>query len=239
MTLLQRVEKFSDTYPRLQRVLVGMLCLSIVSIVSFKVFASEDSLVQHRAVLGTEEAGALSIQETIQKIGVLMDLPTNEEPIVAVIQDPDALIADQAFYTGAEKGDKVVVYPKSKKAILYSERLEKILNAGPIYFPEKSETTGASLKIELEIRNGTATAGLANTTRDQLLKEDLNHFLTIFKTAPATNRYTKTLIVDLSKGAVPTESLDVLAKRVDGTITTTLPEGEADSEAQVLMILGK
>ncbi len=239
MTLLQRVEKFSDTYPRLQRVLVGMLCLSIVSAVTYNVFASEDMLLEQRTALGTEEAGTLSIQETIQKIGVLMDLPVDEEPIVAVIQDPEALIADQAFYLGAEKGDKVVVYPRSKKAILYSERLEKILNAGPIYFPEKTQADTISQTITLEIRNGTATPGLANSLRDQLIQEDLNHFLQISKTASATKTYTKTLVVDLSNGAVPTESIQVLAERVNGTITKVLPEGEADSEAQILMIIGQ
>ncbi len=58
-------------------------------------------------------------------------LPKDETPTVATVSDPESL-KDQVFFAQAQKGDKVLIYAKSKKAILYSVTLNKIIEIAPL-----------------------------------------------------------------------------------------------------------
>jgi myo-inositol-hexaphosphate 3-phosphohydrolase len=81
---------------------------------------------------------AVAQQETtdlMAKVGKLLVLPEGETPTVATVSDPEAL-KDQAFFTKATKGDKVLIYTTAKKAILYSVTLNKILEVAPLNIGE-------------------------------------------------------------------------------------------------------
>lgn len=60
------------------------------------------------------------------KIGRSMELPQGEEPILAVVSDKSKL-KGQDFFDHAKNGDRVLIYPKAKKAILYRPAEEKII----------------------------------------------------------------------------------------------------------------
>lgn len=70
-------------------------------------------------------------KEAVDKIGKLMVLPDDELPDLATITDPSKL-SNHPFFSKAETGDKVLIYTAAKKAILYSERLNKIVDVSPI-----------------------------------------------------------------------------------------------------------
>jgi hypothetical protein len=70
------------------------------------------------------------LQATVKQVSRLMVLPTDEQPTLATVSDPDKL-RDQAFFAKAQKGDKVLLYSKSGKAILYSVKQDKILEVSP------------------------------------------------------------------------------------------------------------
>lgn len=70
-------------------------------------------------------------KDLIEKIGKLVELPTDEEPTVATVVDPDKL-KDQAFFTQAKKDDKILLYTKAKKAFLYNPASNKIIDIAPI-----------------------------------------------------------------------------------------------------------
>lgn len=57
-------------------------------------------------------------------------LPEDEEPTLATVSDPEKL-TEQPFFKNAEKGDKVLLYARSKKAILYSVKKDQILEVAP------------------------------------------------------------------------------------------------------------
>lgn len=81
------------------------------------------------------------------KLGTLMELPSDEEPTVATVLDKEKL-TDQAFFAKAENGDKVVIYTKASKAILYRQSANKIIEVAPISItqPEtESEQSSAPL----------------------------------------------------------------------------------------------
>ena len=74
------------------------------------------------------------VKELVVKVGKLIILPTGEEPVVATINDAEALIKEQIFYKGAKNGDVVLVYQKNAKAFIYSPEKNIIINVGPVVF---------------------------------------------------------------------------------------------------------
>lgn len=78
------------------------------------------------------------VANTIIAVGKLMVLPVGEEPSVASVTDPDKL-RDQAFFANAKVGDKVLIYQKSGKAILYSPTLNKIIEVSPVNIGGQTE----------------------------------------------------------------------------------------------------
>ncbi|EKD80522.1 MAG: hypothetical protein ACD_40C00069G0001 [uncultured bacterium] len=71
------------------------------------------------------------VESIVAKLGELIMLPEGEEPSVATVLDRDKL-ADQPFFAQAENGDKVVIYTKAQKAILYRVEAHKIIEVAPI-----------------------------------------------------------------------------------------------------------
>jgi hypothetical protein len=68
--------------------------------------------------------------QLMEKVGSLMILP-NEEPIIASINEAEALRKEQPFYNGVENGDQLIVFPKAQKAVIYSPSKNVIVNSGP------------------------------------------------------------------------------------------------------------
>lgn len=67
----------------------------------------------------------------LAKVGKLYQLPADEEPTLAEVNDK-AKVQSQPFFKNVENGDHVLVYPKSRIAILYRESQDKIINVGPV-----------------------------------------------------------------------------------------------------------
>ena len=81
------------------------------------------------------------VKAITDKLGQLIELPSDEEPSVATVLDKEKLM-DQAFFAKSENGDKVVIYTKASKAILYRESINKIIEVAPITItqPETSSS---------------------------------------------------------------------------------------------------
>jgi hypothetical protein len=77
--------------------------------------------------------------ELLSELKKIIDLPLDEEPNIVTILDMEKL-KDQPFFAKAKVGDKVVIYVKSKKAILYDPSNKKILEIGPLLISSPSAT---------------------------------------------------------------------------------------------------
>lgn len=76
----------------------------------------------------------VTIDETkaiVAKVGRFLTLPAKEQPTLATVLDKEKL-KDQAFFKDAQNGDKILIYTEAKKAIIYRESEDKIINVGPI-----------------------------------------------------------------------------------------------------------
>jgi hypothetical protein len=79
------------------------------------------------------------VKAITDKLGMLIELPEGEEPSVATVLDKEKLM-DQAFFAKSENGDKVVIYTKASKAILYRESTNKIIEVAPITITQPETT---------------------------------------------------------------------------------------------------
>jgi len=78
------------------------------------------------------------IAALILKVGELIILPEGESPTVATVTNPE-LLRNQPFFANAKNGDKVLIYTRARKAILYNPASNKIVEVAPINF----ETAGS------------------------------------------------------------------------------------------------
>ena len=70
-------------------------------------------------------------QNIINAVGNLITLPTDETPTIATVTDLSQLQGLPLFQNAA-LGDKVLIYTKSKKAILYRPSENKIIDIAPL-----------------------------------------------------------------------------------------------------------
>ena len=84
-----------------------------------------------------------NIQSVIDKVNKLIELP-EETPTVANVTDA-ARLKNQPFFAKAKNGDTVLIFPKAKKAIIYREAINKIIEVGAINIETPSVTPGPSV----------------------------------------------------------------------------------------------
>lgn len=70
-------------------------------------------------------------KQLLASISKLIVLPEDETPTIATVSDPEAL-KGQPFFARAKTGDKVLIYAKAKKAILYSPTENRIIEVAPV-----------------------------------------------------------------------------------------------------------
>ena len=186
-------------------------------------------------------ASQLNQQQTealLEKVGKLMVLPSEKNPVVATINDVETLASTQDFYAPANNGDKLIIFQTSRKAVIYDEDDNKIVNVGPIFFSDDAAavpTTQAD-RLTIELRNGSANSGAATSIRDRLMA---NYSFNVTKLGKAANtNYTGYTLVDTTNGAKP-DLIQALQKELGAQVTTTAPEGEAAPRAEILVIIGQ
>lgn len=92
------------------------------------------AITKYPDVLGLSKGQAQAQAEVdllITDVGKLLALPSDEKPTVATITDVEKL-KEQVFFKNAMNNDKVLIYTKAKKAILYRPSENKIVEVGAV-----------------------------------------------------------------------------------------------------------
>jgi hypothetical protein len=205
----------------------------ILTLLTFLVFALTGACVflyyQYQTMknqLNNNEA-----KQLLKEVGKLMMLPENEIPTVATVTDIKKL-KNQPFFAKAVNGDKVMIFNNAKLAILYSPKMKKIINVGPLNIVSPAPK---STQAKIIIWNGTDTSGLGGTVEKQLQKEFPG--ITITKLGDAKEKYSKTIIIILNPQAK--NAAENLAEFFSASISE-LPAGEIKPvSGDILVILGK
>lgn len=197
----------------------------------------------------TKADQAAEINALVKELGKVMDLPAEETPTLATVTDKEKL-ASQPFFQRADNNDKVLIYVKAGKAILYRPATHKIIDVSTVNIsneqqaaatPESSATDTAaqaptvSGRPTLAMYNGAKTLGLTYKVEDQIKASFEN--IDMAKKQPASKTdYTKTVVVDVS-GKYSSVANDV-AQKLSAEVKT-LPDGETKPDADILVIVGE
>lgn len=207
-----------------------------------------------------QELNEQEIKNLLNKVSEHILLPEGEEPTIATIVDAEKLSQEQAFYSGVQDGDKVLIYMNAQKAIIYREGDDKLINVGPIYTNQNANAEGEVVEdaegeiteemeeesdevieqseepLTIEIRNGSRTAGVAGTMRSKL--SEYEEFEVIDIGDAKVKNYEDLYIIDLSEGNKEAQ-LSLISTELGADPIKEIPAGEEESEAEILIIIGE
>jgi len=212
-----------------------------------------------RAKENSRASNQKETQELVTAVGKLMELPKEEEPTLATVTDKDK-VKDQSFFKEAQNGDKVLIYIKSEKAILYRPDSNKIINVSSVYKEKPASdqiTSGNEPKVNGEntapeseappndaepqktfriaLYNGTGTTGLT-VKAEERLKEAIESIDVVKRENAQKKDYEKSLVADISGDCG--DQAQAVARLFSAEVGE-LPNGEEVPDADIVVILGK
>lgn len=170
---------------------------------------------------GQQKAAEQAATELKQKVAKLTLLP-GETPTVATVQDISKL-KDQPFFKDAKNGDKILIFTATKKAIVYRESENLIINSGPIAVTSDSSTKKVAI---LKSNNSTAD------TRTALAK--LNG-ISISSETKTAKSYNESQVYDASGNNG--ELAKQIAEAIGGKVVTSAPDGETIPTGSDLVVI--
>jgi hypothetical protein len=194
------------------------------------------TIVQTSAVPAVQSAA--EVAAIVTNLTKFMELPEDEAPMLATVTDITKLKSNP-FFAKAQNGDKVLVYAKSAKAILYRPSTRKVIEISvfnPQSVPNVTETSATKQvqPVRVTLLNGTAdTAILASMKKNIQLTVPGSQ---VVSAGPAKRRdYPDTLIAPVTKSQ--TEQATRIAKLLDIAVAD-LPDGETATGSDILIIIG-
>lgn len=106
-------------------VLIVLIAVA-ASIFFYKKYQKSQQLLQNPTIVAQQQS-----QDLLNRVGKLIELPKDETPTIATVSDVTKL-QGQPFFAKAKNGDKVLIYTKNKKAILYNPTLNIIVEVAPV-----------------------------------------------------------------------------------------------------------
>lgn len=168
-------------------------------------------------------------QSLLEKISKHIILPA-EDPIISTVTDAQKLQKEDAFFSNVQNGDTLLIFPNTKKAILYSSRRDVLVNVGPVILPPGQAE--AALNVKIEMRNGTPDLKAADTLMEELKARGATISRVVFA---ARRDYKNTVLVNVS-GA----DISALENFLGLKAIASLPAGEKPAkDAQAVIIFGK
>lgn len=74
-------------------------------------------------------------KQLASEVGKLIELPSDEVPTIATVTDATK-VQDKPFFAKAQNGDKVLLYAKSSKAVLYRPSAKKLIEVSALNLSE-------------------------------------------------------------------------------------------------------
>lgn len=220
-------------WSKIGKILLVVIVLAIVGgggYFGYYYYTKYQAVKKNPDIITKEETNYL-----VDQVGKLMTLPGDEVPTIATVIDKEKL-KDQSFFANSQNGDKVLVYVKAKKAILYRPNTNKIVEVGPVNTDQAADGVTANIKVAYLNGSKSGNTDTLVAAAEAKVKEKINNSETASKAA-AKGTYTKTQLIDLSSGTY-TDAVKQLADVLGGDVAT-LPAGETKPDGNILIILAQ
>lgn len=110
-----------------KKVFLLLVSYAIVALVVWQVQARFVNSPERQQEIAREE-----IQDVVDQVKDIMIISEDEFPQMATIDNAVDLAKTQAFFANVQNGDKVLIFVKDQKAIIYRPSTGKIVNVGPV-----------------------------------------------------------------------------------------------------------
>ncbi len=186
----------------------------------------------------SQDQTSSEIGQIIKTISVFMTLP-DESPTLATVSDKEKLQGDP-FFQKAQNGDKVLIFPTTKKAILYRPSTKKVIDVVTILpnvtnnQPQETINNVIDL-ISVSLYNGTETEGLTYQL-ENILTSQYKDVEIALRSDASQKDYEKTLVVDVSGKF--SQRVQEISQTLSAQVAS-LPEGETKPSTDILIIIGK
>ena len=109
---------------------VAVLIALAAALYFYMQYQKSQQLLQNPTLAANQQTQAL-----LDAVGKLIELPKDETPTIATVSDVSKL-QGQPFFSKAKNGDKVLIYTKNRKAILYDPAANIIVEVAPVNIGE-------------------------------------------------------------------------------------------------------
>lgn len=148
---ISRANKSGNKFGLFVLILIALIAIAGFAWSFKKYIETKKQLTVATSVEGQQEMAKQEVNKLLERVGKLIVLPAEEEPTVATIADVEALKKEQSFYIDAKNGDKVLIYMQAKKAIIYDEERNILVNVGPIFMNEEEVVEAPPVGYEGDI----------------------------------------------------------------------------------------
>lgn len=202
------------------------------------------------------------VKNITEKISKFMELPA-EGAILATVADKEKL-KDQVFFSNAQNGDKVLIFSKAQKAILFRPSTGRVIETSSlsnsvapvssentqdvnapvteqVTTPTQNETPVSNDQTSQEIKTEKIKVAIYNGTNTAGLANAIAQKISSLDNIEVANKtnakgnYTKNIVIDLS--GKNTDIVQKIAQVIGGDVED-LPEDEKKPDADILIIGG-
>lgn len=224
----------------IKKTILGLIILLIVggsAATSIYFYQQYEKIKKNPNIVAQEE-----VKDLVAKVGELMVLPTDEMPSVATVVDKEKL-KDQPFFKNSEKDDKILIYTKAQKAILYRPSTHKIIEFAPLAIgeetstisPEDDTSTPVVTPAKIVLLNGSGKAGITSVAETKI--KEIGNIEVLYKSNAAKSDYTSNYIIDLTGGH--DDLARQIAESIDGEVRSMVEGETKPSNADILVIVSK
>jgi len=132
------------TVQKTKSLLIPLVVIIILLVAAAPAYYFYTQYNKSQALLSNPSQAAVEELKSVKdKVGKLIELPSNEEPTLATVSDKNQL-AGVALFAKAENGDKVLIYTKAGKAYLYRPSLNKLIEVTSVSLNQNASTASPS-----------------------------------------------------------------------------------------------
>lgn len=172
-------------------------------------------------VITRPDPAKMTNDEVVIRVSRELSISGDSNPAILTVEDETKV--SQPFLDEAKNGDKVLLYYKSNKSVLFRPSENRIVRTGTFTPPD----------AKVFIRQGTNDAAKLETAKEQIGK--LTDVEIVSKDYSTNRLNDKTVVVDITDRYPG--SLQEIAKTLNADIVR-LPDGETIPDADILVIIG-